>query len=135
MRLVRSVWLVALFAIGCSGADTFLGPGSIDGRWAEGFSIPGNSFSMDLSSTASNVSGSGNYCGEAGPCGTLSVAGTLDGIAVHLDITFTEVVPRAGQPMVEHFDGKFTSADVLEGSITAETAGQIPGHTSYHRVN
>src|SRR6267143_634584 len=133
MRLVRSVSLVALFAIGCSGADAFLGPGSIDGKWAEAFSIAGSFLSMDLSSTGSVVSGSGSYCGEAGPCGTLGVAGTIDGVVVHLDLTFTEQVPRARHTMVEHFDGQFTSANVLAGSIATDTPGQVPGHTSYHR--
>ena len=134
MRSVRSVWLVALFAMGCSGAEPFVGPAGIDGKWVEGFSIAGNFLNMDLSSTGSTVSGSGNYCGEAGPCGTLSVAGTIDGIAVHLDLTFTEQVPRVGHTMIEHFDGQFTSANVLEGSIATDTPGQVPGHTSYRRA-
>jgi hypothetical protein len=135
MRLVRSVWLLALFAIGCSGADPFVGPASIDGKWAEGFSIAGNFLNMDLSSTGSIVSGSGNYCGEAGPCGLLGVAGTIDGIAVHLDLTFNQQVPQAGPLKIEHFDGQFTSANIVEGSIAIDTPGQVPGHTSYHRVN
>src|ERR1700719_2936153 len=116
MRIARSVWLVVLFATGCSGADRFVGPASIDGKWAESFSIAGNFLNMDLTSTGSTVSGSGNYCGEAGPCGLLGVAGTIDGIAVHLDLTFNEQVPLAGPAMVEHFDGQFTSASVLSGS-------------------
>jgi hypothetical protein len=134
MRLVKSVWLVALFAMGCSGADPFVGPASIDGKWAEGFSIAGNFLNMDLSSTGSIVSGSGNYCGEAGPCGLLGVAGTIDGIAVHLDLTFNQQVPQAGPLKIEHFDGQFTSADVLQGSLTTDTPGQVPGKTSYRRV-
>ncbi len=135
MRSVRSMWLIALVAIGCSGAEPFVGPASIDGKWAEGFSIAGNFLNMDLSSTGSTVSGSGNYCGEAGPCGLLGVAGTVDGIAVHLDLTFNQQVPQAGLSRIEHFDGQFTSANVLEGSITTDTPGQVPEHTSYHRVN
>jgi len=134
MRSVRSVLLLALVAMGCSGAERFLGPASIDGRWAEGFSIAGSFLAFDLTSTGSTVSGSGNYCGEAGPCGTLSVAGTIDGLAVHLDLTFTEQVPRVGHTMIEHFDGQFTSANVIEGSIATDTPGQVPGKISYQRV-
>ena len=134
MRAVRSVWLLALLAMGCSGAEPFLGPASIDGSWAEGFSIAGNFIGFDLTSTGSTVTGSGNYCGEAGPCGTLSVAGTIDGLGVHLDLTFTEQVPRVGQTMVEHFDGQFTSANVIEGSIATSTPGEVPEKISYHRV-
>jgi hypothetical protein len=97
-------------------------------------SVPGNSFEMDLTSTGSTVSGSGLYSGEAGPLGSLAVAGTVDGLVVHLDLTFTEQLPRVGHTMMEHFDGQFTSANILEGSITSDTPGQVPGKTSYHRV-
>jgi len=134
MRLVRSVFLLALFATGCSGADPFVGPATIDGKWAESFSIAGNFLNMDLSSTGATVSGTGNYCGEAGPCGLLAVAGTIDGIAVHLNLTFNEQVPRAGHAMIEHFDGQFTSASLLEGTIAADTPGSVPGRISYRRV-
>ena len=135
MRSVRSVWLFALLAMGCSGAEPFMGPASIDGGWAEPFSIAGSFLGFDLTSTGSTVSGSGNYAGEAGPFGTLSVAGTVDGIAVHLDLTFTEQAPRVGHTMIEHFDGVFTSFDVIEGSIATDTPGQVPGQISYHRAN
>jgi len=134
MRLVRSVLLLALFATGCSGADPFVGPATIDGKWAESFSIAGNFLNMDLSSTGSTVSGTGNYCGEAGPCGLLAVAGTIDGILVHLDLTFNEQVPRVGHAMIEHFDGQFTSASLLEGTIATDTPGSVLGRTSYRRV-
>ncbi len=134
MRSVKSVLLLALVVMGCSGAERFLGPATIDGRWAEGFSIAGSFVGFDLRSTGSTVSGSGNYCGEAGPCGTISVAGTIDGLAVHLDLTFTEQVPRVGPTMIEHFDGQFTSVDVIEGSIATDTPGQVPGKISYQRV-
>jgi hypothetical protein len=136
MRSVRLVWLLALLAMGCSGAEPFLGPASIDGRWGpSGFSVPGNFFEMDLTSTGSTVSGGGSYAGEAGPAGTLTIAGTVDGIAVHLDLTFTEQLPRVGNTTTEHFDGQFTSANVIEGSIAAQTPGQVPGRVSYKRVN
>ncbi|HEX9607012.1 MAG TPA: hypothetical protein VF962_07270 [Gemmatimonadaceae bacterium] len=48
------------------------------------------------------------------------MTGTIDGIAVHLDLTFNEQVPWAGHAMIEHFDGQFTSASVLAGSITTD---------------
>jgi hypothetical protein len=135
MRSLRSVWLLALLMMGCSGAEPFLGPASIDGRWGlPGVSVPGNSFEMDLTSTSSAVSGSGSYAGEAGPFGTLAVAGTVDGLVVHLDLTFNEQLPRPGHTTMEHFDGQFTSANVLEGSITSDTPGQTPGPASYRRV-
>jgi len=136
MRSVRSVWLIALLAMGCSGAEQFLGPASINGRWGlSGVSVPGNFFEMDLTSAGSTVSGSGSYAGEAGPFGTLAVAGTVDGPTVHLDLTFTEQLPRVGNTATDHFDGHFTSANVIEGSIATDTPGQIPEKISYKRIN
>jgi hypothetical protein len=134
MRYVRSVYLLALFAMGCSGAEPFLGPASIDGTWAEGFTIAGSGMGMTLTSTGSNISGSGEYVGEAGPSGTVAVTGTINGISVHLDLTFSQQLPRVGPGPIEHFDGQFTSANVLEGSITTDTSGQLSGRISYHRV-
>jgi hypothetical protein len=88
---------------------------------------------MDLTSTGSTVSGSGSYAGEAGPSGTLAVTGTVDGITVHLDLTFNQQVPRVEPAAIEHFDGQFTSANVMEGSITSDTPDQAPGRASYRR--
>src|SRR5258705_2466591 len=95
MRSVRSVWLVALLAMGCSGAEPFTGPATINGRWGlSGSSVPGNSFEMDLTSTASTVSGSGSYAGEAGPFRSLAGVGTVDGTAVQPHLPFNEHIPR-----------------------------------------
>jgi hypothetical protein len=134
MRSLRSVWLVALLAMGCSGAESFTGPATIDGSWGtDGSSIPGNFFEMNLASAGATVSGSGRYSGEAGPAGTFTVTGTIDGTTVHLDLTFTQQVPRAEPAAIEHFDGKFTSANVMEGSTTSDTPGKTPGRASYRR--
>jgi len=43
--------------------------------------------------TGSMISGGGNWCGEAGPCGTVTVTGTVNGDAVHLDLTYTAQLP------------------------------------------
>lgn len=133
MHSVKSVLLLGLLAIGCSGAEPFTGPAVIDGRWAEPFSFPGSFLGFDVTSTGSVVSGSGSYAGEAGPFGTLSVTGTVDGIAVHLDLTFTEELPRPGHTVTDHFDGVFTSFDVIEGSLATDTPGQAPGKISFKR--
>jgi hypothetical protein len=90
---------------------------------------------MDLTSAGSTVSGGGSYAGEAGPFGTLTVAGTVAGPTVHLDLTFTEQLPRPGHTGIDHVDGVFTSFDVIEGSIATDTPGQVPGKVSYKRVN
>jgi hypothetical protein len=36
--------------------------------------------------------------------------------------------------MIEHFDGVFTSFDMIEGSIATDTPGQVPGKVSYKRL-
>ena len=131
MRSVKSVWLLALVVSACSDAAAF---GSITGKWAEDFSIPGSSMGMDLTVSGSVVSGSGDWCGEAGPCGTLSVAGMIDGTAVHLDLSFTQTIPQPGPTRIQHFDGRLTSANALQGSITTDTPGQPAGHIGFHRV-
>lgn len=134
MRSVKSVLLLALFSIGCGGADAFQGPATIDGIWAEDFTIAGSAMGMDLTSSGSIVSGSGEWRGEAGPSGGVAIRGTIDGILVHLDLTFTQILPQAGPTTTEHFDGRFTGLNALEGSVTTDTPGQPVGHTSFHRA-
>lgn len=85
MRSVKSVLLLALVVAGCS--DT-VGPGNIVGKWDQDFTVPGNSLEMDLTLAGSVVSGSGDWCAEAGPCGIVTVTGTVNGNAVQLDLTF-----------------------------------------------
>jgi hypothetical protein len=131
MRSVKSVWLLGLVVSACSSTVDF---GSIAGKWAEDFSVPGSSMGMDLTAYGSVVSGSGNWCGEAGPCGTIGVTGTIDGAAVHLDLSFTQTLPQPAPARIEHFDGRLTSPTGLQGSITSDTPGQPTGHIGFHRA-
>jgi hypothetical protein len=135
MRPVKSVLLLALVVSGCSSDG--LGPRTIIGKWTQDFTVPGSFMEMNLRSTGSIVSGTGDWCGEAGPCGTLTVAGTINGIEVHLDLSFTPIFPpQFTQSFVDHFDGQLTSFTALKGSITAVIPGQPPGPvypTGFHR--
>jgi hypothetical protein len=135
MRSVKSVLLLALIVSGCSDA---VGPGIIAGKWVQDFTIPGNIVEMNLTSAGSIISGSGDWCAEAGPCGTLTVAGTTTGVEVQLDLFFTPTVPPGiFQSFEDHFDGRLTSPGSLQGSITAVIPGQPPGPASqvgYHRA-
>jgi hypothetical protein len=131
MRTVKSVLLLAMVLGACSDTAAF---GSIIGKWAEDFSIPGSSMGMDLTVSGSVVSGSGDWCGEAGPCGTVTVAGMFGGNAVHLDLTFTQTIPQPGATRIQHFDGRLTSPNALQGSITTDTPGQPAGHIGFHRM-
>ncbi len=134
MRFLLSVSLLAVVA--CGGSDV-VAPAAIAGKWAEGFTVPGNGFEMDLSASGSSVSGVGTWAGEAGPSGTLSVTGTSDATGVHLDLVFTETVPRAGNVSISHFDGRLSSSNILSGSIHVANTGQPPGPDgpiTYHRA-
>ena len=134
MRSVKSVLLLALVVGGCSDAA---GPGLIAGKWTQDFTVPGNITEMNLMTAGSIVSGTGDWCAEAGPCGTLTVTGTINGIEVHLDLSFTPTFPpQFTQSSDSHFDGQLTSFTALKGSITAVIPGQPPGPvypTGFHR--
>ena len=135
MRSVKSVLLLALVVGGCS-SDT-LGPKTITGRWVQDFTVAGNFMEMNLIPLGSNISGTGDWCGEAGPCGTLAVTGTTTGLEVHLDLAFTATFPNGTFPSFEdHFDGRLISPSSLQGTITAVIPGQPPGTafpTGFHR--
>ena len=131
MRSLLSMSLLCVVLGGCS-SDTAPIPNSIDGPWSEDFSVPGSFFTMQLTSSGANVSGTGNWCGEAGPCGTVSVAGTVNGNAVHLDLTLTRQLPTPGAPSVEHFDGAFSGPYKLVGTQTSDVAGST-GYTVTYR--
>ena len=106
MRSVKSVLLLTLIVFGCSDStspDPL--PGDIVGKWSESQTLPGNVWEMDLTLAGATISGSGSWCGEAGPCGVNVISGTSNGIQVHLDITSTPQVPIAGTTTISHFDG------------------------------
>ena len=130
MRSVKSVLLLALVVGGCS--DT-VGPGSIVGKWDQDFSVPGSFLEMDLTLTGSAIAGAGNWCGEAGPCGIVAVAGTVNGDAVQLDLTFTPQLPIPGPMSTQHFDGRLTPRSSLQGSLSIGTPGSAQ-NVSYHRA-
>ena len=134
MGSVKSVLLLALVVGACSNT---MSPGLIEGKWAQEFSYPGSSFEMQLTADGGTISGSGDWCAEAGPCGTVTVTGTINGSAVHLDQTFTPTTPLGiSWPPKQHFDGRFTSLRLLEGTLSVDRQGQPPlvvGQVRYHR--
>ena len=130
MRSVKSVLFLALVVSGCSDP---VGPTNIVGKWAEDFSIPGSSMEMDLTLTGSIVSGSGNWCGEAGPCGIVTVTGTAYGDLVQLDLTYTPRLPIPGPMSTQQFRGRLTSPNSLNGATGAGTPAFTP-NVSFHRA-
>ena len=133
MRFFMSIAVVCVVVVGCS-SDTAPSPTSIDGPWSEDFSLPGSFFTMQLTSSGGSVSGTGNYCGEAGPCGTLEVAGTVKGNVVHLDLMLTPQQPTFGVTTAEHFDGAFSGLYTLVGTLTNDSASGAQTVTFRHPV-
>ena len=127
MRSVLSVLLLALVASGCSGV---VDPQGIAGRWSQPFDFPGSSFEMDLTTNGSRISGTGSWTGEACCAGTVSVTGTINGVAVHLDITETSTFHGGGG--LSHFDGTLVSPWLLHGTITRE-GSPTPTAIDYQR--
>lgn len=130
MRFVMSMALLCVAVGGCS-SGTEPTAKSIDGPWSQDFSVPGSFLTMQLTSSGTNVSGTGNWCGEAGPCGTLSVVGTVSGSAVHLDLTLIQQLPTPGVTTVKHFDGAFSGLYTLTGTQTTDVAGSSPQTVTY----
>jgi hypothetical protein len=127
MRLVMSVLLVSAVASACSST---LEPATLDGKWTQTSTVPGNSFDMTLATSGLNVSGSGEWCGEALGCGTLTVTGAVNGDAIHLDIVLNTGV-------VDHFDGRINLFGTLEGSLLEVVPGglpQLPHGASYRKA-
>ena len=133
MRFVVSVSLLCVVLLGCS-SETAPSPTSIDSPWSQDFSVPGSFLTMQLTSSGASVGGTGNYCGEAGPCGTLTVSGTVNGTAVHLDLTLTQQQPTAGVTTLEHFDGAFSGLYSIVGTETSDTGSGAHTVTFRHPV-
>ena len=130
---MRFVMSMALLCVALGGCRSETGPATnrIDGPWSEDFSAPGSFLTMQLTSSGAKVSGTGNWCGEAGPCGTLSVVGTVSGSAVHLDLTLIQQLSVPGVTAVEHFDGAFSGLYTLTGTQTSDVAGSSPQMVTY----
>ena len=76
--------------------------------WAEPNEVPGSSLSMVLTTQDTVVTGIGAYSNEAGPSGTTTIAGTVSGATINLDVTFDN-------NHVMHFRGAFARNTKLQG--------------------
>jgi hypothetical protein len=122
---MRSVLSCLLLAAALSGCSDSLGPGTITGTWVSPFTVPGNSWSMDLSASGSTVIGIGSACGEAAACATITVTGTVDGAKVHLDFVASDFhpAPPPGSPTTttSHFDGTLFESISLVGTLAGDS--------------
>jgi hypothetical protein len=111
--------LVLVLAVVANGCSNSVDPQSIEGTWAEDFTVPGSGQDMTLSLSSSNVSGSGHWCGEAIGCATTTVAGTINDNRVHLVTTFSN-------GRVQTFDGHLASTNSLTGTAIEAVPGEPP---------
>ena len=135
MRPVMSALAVAV-AVVAGGCSNPVSPGLVTGKWAETFSVPGNSFEMTLVAAGTEVTGTGHACGEAGPCSDIDVTGTSDASGVHLTLVSTQTVPTPGATSMSAFDGRLVSANTLRGTLVQAGIVQIspdPVLITFHR--
>ena len=116
--------LLIIFSLtaGCTGSDLVVPTReTLQGRWSTLNAIPGSGESWDLTVQSSAITGTGTWSGEACCAGTISLAGTIAGDAIHLDLTVvttSTATPRA--PYHKHFDGALTSRTVLSGTVRSD---------------
>jgi hypothetical protein len=124
-RLGELLLVIAVLVVGGCSSATTPAQEAITGLWAESFSVPGNSFEMNLVAAGTRVIGSGHACGEAGPCSDLTISGTSDGSGVHLLIVADITLPNPGGTSTSTFAGKLVSVDELRGNLVPQTQGQV----------
>ena len=120
MRLSRCFLALLIWVL--ASCDRSTSPKLLDGFW-EYVRAPGPAvltLGIVFSTSGGEIGGAGTWQGEAGPSGTVTATGAIARDAVTLDLTFTRVLDGVPQPnpFVEHFIGRFTSSDDLEGVTT-----------------
>jgi hypothetical protein len=126
MRLMMSIASMLLVGV-VAGCSDPVGPESIVGLWDLTETIPGNYQEMLLALDGSIVTGNGSACGEAARCGTSTVTGTAMGSRIHLVTTFDS-------GLIETFDGRLISANILEGTVVTSTTPGMLFSQSFRRV-
>jgi hypothetical protein len=101
---------LAAGALGCGADSTGVQTVAthLRGTWAEPNEVPGSSLSMVLTTQDTVVTGTGAYTNEAGPSGTTTIAGTVAGATINLDVTFDN-------NHVMHFRGALAGNTKLQG--------------------
>src|SRR3954467_10178686 len=131
---MRSVLWGMLLAMALSGCSNSSEPGTIDGTWVSPFTVPGNSWSMDLAASGSTVTGTGSACGEAAACATITVQGTVDGAKVHLDFVASDFrPPRTPATETFHFDGALVGSSSLVGNLVGDSPSFPAAAVRYQR--
>jgi hypothetical protein len=79
--------------------------------------IPGSQFGWLLVVSGAQITGVGNFAGEAGPFGTMTVHGTASGDSLHVDVEFVYDHIFSLAPYTGHFDGVLTSRTEMSGNL------------------
>jgi hypothetical protein len=131
---MRSVLWGMLLAMALSGCSNTVAPDTISGTWVSPFTVPGNSWSMDLNASESTVTGTGTACGEAAACATITVQGTVDGAKVHLDFVESDFrPPRTPATQTAHFDGTLVGSASLVGTFVGDSPPVPASSVRYQR--
>lgn len=125
MRISRCFLALLIWVL--ASCDRSTSPKVLEGFW-EYVRAPGDppvlTLGIVFTTSDGTISGTGTWQGEAGPSGTVTAAGAISRATVAFDLTFTQVLNGVPQqnPFVEHFVGRFTSNDDLEGTTTLNGA-------------
>jgi len=110
-RLMLAVSLVSVAA--CSSSDiTNANTIATDlrGTWTQTGLGVGSSLVFTLHVTGTTVTGAGSYAGEAGPSGNLTVAGSITGTRIALDLAQDDDVTL-------HLNAMLSSSQILMGTL------------------
>lgn len=117
----RSIAFALLVAASACGSDVTAPPiAALVGNWSRVDEIPGSSERWSLALSGNTISGTGTWSGEACCSGPLSIAGTIAGDSIHLDVTMVVTIGNPTSDHHEHFDGALTSAAELRGIATLD---------------
>ena len=107
--------LLSSILLGCSTPTSTEIASLINGAWTLRFDPPESFFGFSLTSSGADVSGSGDFQGEAGPGGSLTVTGSVAGDQVDLDFVLVTEFTGGSTTSTAHFTGR-----LLFGSLTGE---------------
>jgi len=145
MNRIARLCVVLLLAAACTESAEPVPVNAIAGTWGilrAPTDPPGSGETLTLTilhdlppGTGPNdvqVTGQGNWHGEAGPSGTLVASGWVRSDSVSLDITyFLDAQFGGGISRVVHFAGRLASTEKMTGTATLE--GGTPAAVTYQK--
>jgi hypothetical protein len=120
--------------LACGGkSPTALDVRTASGTWVAANEVPGSGERWTLAISGDAVSGTGDWSGEACCGGTLTIAGSIRGDSLHLDITYVKTLPTPspGPYSHSHVDAVLDTPTDLVG--TGRNDGGITGVVHFVR--